>query len=85
VFTVGSFSDHSSVQTLMPWIMMGVLSCLLAGWYLYGGLRLKKWSWLVPKLRQVDLWNGAAPSESRRDVSNLSWIQKRGRRLLDGL
>lgn len=84
VFTVGSFSDHSeSVYTLMPWIMMGILSSLFAGWYLYGGFRLKKWSWLVPKLRQVDLWNGAAPPESWRDDSNLSWIQKHGRRFLD--
>ena len=64
--------------------MMGIFCILLIGWYLYGGIVLKNRRWRIPKLRQVDLWNGTATLEPTKVDSSQGW-RKYGRRVLEAL
>ncbi len=69
----------------MPWIIMGVFSILLIGSYLYGRIVFKNRSgWRIPKLRQVDLWNGTAAPEPTEVDKSRGWRKYR-RRFLEAL
>jgi hypothetical protein len=64
---------------LLTSIVLGAL-----GWYLYGGLSTRDWSWRIPRASKIDLVNGRAPI---LDVieRNENWLKRTGRKALEAI
>jgi hypothetical protein len=73
------------VPIVMPWVTLGVLALLTIGWYFYGGIFTREWDWKIPSLLRVDVFGGAAPLVEPDEKSNLNWLQKGGRWILNKL
>jgi len=71
--------------TVVPWIIMGLLTVLMLGWYVHGGITKNEWDWRVPRLQKVDLHNGAAPEIVEYDYKGLSSFQKGCRWILNNI
>jgi len=79
VFTRGnsvwSIEVVSWGSTVAPWVMIGVLSFVTLGWYVYDYAARKEWSWGIPPLSRIDLYNGAAPQlDKRKKPKGCRWV-----------
>ena len=63
--------------TIGPWIALFGITCLVAAWLAKDNYKQDGWSWGVPGLRTIDLYNGVAPLiEARRP-----WREPRRRKV----
>ena len=71
-----NWSDAAWGVTVVPWVMIGALSLLTLGSYVYGRLTKGHWDWGVQSLRKVDVLTGIAPHLAPRHVGRGKWYQK---------
>ena len=46
-----------------PWVAIGVIILLTFMYLGFEYSRNKRWSWMIPNLRKIDLHNGVAPED----------------------
>jgi hypothetical protein len=70
----------------MQRVAIGLILLLTIGWYVYGGIVLKKWGWKIPNLKTVDLFNGCAPRVHLISVGKpTNWFPRGVKEVLDKL
>jgi amino acid permease len=58
---IWSYYSDSWGYTVAPWVMIGSICLLVFAWIARNFVMERVWTWSIPRLQKVDLYNGVAP------------------------